>query len=194
MQTHFKTTLVDSAMAGIDLSTQPVSKVTWVHRDDLIANEYNPNFVAPPELDLLEISILEDGWTQPIVTRYEIQTDGRRGVNQIIVDGFHRYIVSGRPKVYALTRGFVPTTHIVPADFASQQMSTIRHNRAKGTHAVLQMAEIVAGLIRGGMAMEEIMFRLQMEREEVVRLALQKGVPQTDIVVNSDWSSSWKPK
>lgn len=164
--------------------TQPVNNIRWVHRDNLKPNGYNPNAVAPPELKLLKISILEDGWTQPIVVN----------ANYEIVDGYHRWRTSGEVEVYRLTGGYVPIVIIAPEDEASQKMATVRHNRARGTHAVLKMADIVASMVAGGMSMSEICERLQMEDEEVIRLVNRKGIPKTDIVVNNDWSKSWKPE
>lgn len=162
----------------------PVNSVRWVHRDTLKPNLYNPNAVAPPEMRLLKISILEDGWTQPIVVTED----------NTIVDGFHRWTVSGQKDVYRLTAGMVPVVTLKPKDEASQQMATIRHNRARGTHAVLRMADIVEGMIKSGLSMDEICDRLQMEDEEVIRLANRKGIPKTDIIRNTDWSKSWKPE
>lgn len=111
-----------------------------------------------------------------------------------IVDGFHRWTVSGHREIYALTDGYVPVVFVQPKDEASQQMATIRHNRARGTHAVLRMADIVSGMVKDGLCMEEICHRLQMEEEEVVRLSNRAGIPKTDIVVNHSWSKSWVPE
>ena len=162
---------------------QPINRVKWVHRDELKPNNYNPNAVAPPELRLLKISILEDGWTQPIVCNED----------NTIVDGFHRWTVSGSKELRKLTGGFVPVVYLGNKDTASNMMATIRHNRARGTHAVLRMADIVESMIKDGLCMEEICERLQMESEEVVRLANRKGIPRTDIVVKAEWSKSWVP-
>jgi ParB-like chromosome segregation protein Spo0J len=163
---------------------QPINKVQWVHRDTLRPNYYNPNAVAPPEMKLLKISIIEDGWTQPIVANPD----------NTIVDGFHRWTVSGDPDVYRVTGGYVPVVFISPKDEASQKMATIRHNRARGTHGVLPMADIVESMIRDGVSGDEICERLQMELEEVVRLANRKGIPKTAIVVKSTFSRSWSPQ
>src|SRR5438105_1178305 len=84
------------------LEKQPVSNVVWRHRDELIPNSYNPNAVAPPEMELLKISILEDGWTQPIVILPDFH----------IVDGFHRYTVSADPRLHERFGGFVPTVMV----------------------------------------------------------------------------------
>ena len=117
--------------------TQPVSSVEWTDPKTLRANFYNPNHVAPPELELLKLSILEDGWTQPIVAR----EDGE------IVDGYHRfYLATHDREVAALTKGMVPVVRLTPRSNADQMMSTIRHNRARGTHGVLKMADIVRRL------------------------------------------------
>lgn len=163
---------------------QPINQVQWLHRDNLKPNNYNPNAVAPPELRLLKISIIEDGWTQPIVANPD----------RTIVDGFHRWTVSGHPEIYALTGGYVPVVFVEPKDDASKQMATIRHNRARGTHAVLRMSDIVAGMVKDGLSMQEICTRLQMEEEEVIRLSNRAGIPKTDIVSNHSWSASWIPE
>lgn len=146
----------------MSIENQPVNGVVWKHRDELRSNVYNPNSVFPLEMDLLRTSILEDGWTQPIVAR----ADGE------IVDGFHRWTMSADPKVYALTDGYVPVVVLpVEGDMAHQMMSTIRHNRARGSHYVLKMADIVNVLVgEMGLSSEEIMERLGMEAEEVKRL------------------------
>lgn len=146
-------------------STQPLHNLTWVSRDTLRANQYNPNKVAPPEMRLLKISILENGWTQPIVAR----PDGE------IVDGFHRWTLSADKDIAALTDGLIPVVYLAPdLDPASQRMATIRHNRARGSHHVVKMADIVGELDELGLSAEEIGLRLQMESEEVARL-IQRG-------------------
>lgn len=165
------------------MAGQPIDRVQWVHRDRLHSNDYNPNAMAPAELQLLKISILEDGWTQPIVAL----KDGT------IVDGFHRWTVSGSREVGSLTGGMVPVVYIAPASRAAQQAATIRHNRARGSHAVLKMADIVRSMIKSGMSMEEMCSSLGMEPEEVVRLASRKGIPRTAIIHNTTWSKSWVP-
>lgn len=150
------------------IENQPLMSVEWVDRGKLHANRYNPNHVSPREMKLLKISILEDGWTQPIVAR----TDGE------IVDGFHRWTTSADKEVYAMTGGKVPVVYLnVPAEH--QMMSTIRHNRARGNHAVLKMADIVRHLVdEEGLTFEEVGTRLQMEEEEVDRLYDQSGMTE----------------
>ena len=162
---------------------QPLSQIVWRDRHELKPNNYNPNKVAPPELKLLKISILEDGWTQPIVINPDMT----------IVDGFHRWTVSGQNEVFALTNGMVPTVMVQPKNESDQQMATIRHNRARGTHGVLEMSNIVTDMVKNGLTGEEIMKRLMMEKEEVVRLLFRAGIPKSDVFKELEFSKSWKP-
>ena len=165
-----------------DTKSQPISNVKWVHRDTLKPNHYNPNKVAPPELELLIISILEDGWTQPIVTL----PDGT------IVDGFHRYTVSLDKRLMSKFDGLVPVVS-VDIDPVHRQMSTIRHNRARGTHGIVPMASIIRGIIDDGISKEEIQTRLGMEDEEVDRLTDRAGMPTQAAKTQDEFGKSWKP-
>jgi ParB-like chromosome segregation protein Spo0J len=161
---------------------QPLHNIKWIKRGLLNPNNYNPNSVAPPELKLLKISILEDGWTQPIVITPDYE----------IVDGFHRWSVSADPQISKLTDGLIPVVTTNPASKESQKMATIRHNRARGTHGVLNMALIVQSLIKANIPQQEIEQLLQMESEEVIRLALKVGINKTDIVQNAEFSQAWE--
>ena len=163
---------------------QPLDKIEWIDRDKIKPNNYNPNKVAPTELKLLKTSILEDGWTQPIV----INPDNT------IVDGFHRWTVSGHKEIHALTNGKIPVVTIRPKDFSQQQMATIRHNRARGTHGVLEMSSIVTDMVNKGVTGEEIIKRLGMEKEEVVRLLFRAGIPKSEVFKDKEFSKSWTPK
>lgn len=163
------------------MKQQPIDQVKWIDRDSIKPNDYNPNRVASPEMKLLKISILEDGWTQPIV----INPDNE------IVDGFHRWTVSGFDEVRELTGGKVPVVVTQPSNAEHQKMSTIRHNRARGTHGVLDMAKIIQSMIDAGMTQQEIETRLQMESEEVVRLALRVGIPKSDLLQDDTFSKAW---
>ncbi|MDL2342576.1 ParB N-terminal domain-containing protein [Deinococcus sp. MIMF12] len=164
---------------------QPLSVIEWVHRDDLYANNYNPNYAAKPEMELLKTSIVEDGWTQPLVAR----PDGE------IVDGFHRWTCSGDPRIYAMTGGYVPVVRLLPPAVGDQMLSTIRHNRARGEHGVLKMAEIVRRLIdEEGMTPEQVMQRCGMEKEEVTRLYDRGGMTERGTQGKTEFSRGWSPK
>lgn len=161
------------------LNKQPVSAVRWLHRDELIPNDYNPNKVMPPELELLILSILEDGWTQPIVCLSDLT----------IVDGFHRYTVSADPRIVKVTHGYVPVV-IINVDPVHKKMSTVRHNRARGQHGILPMASIVRSMYEAGVTRDEIMRRLGMEDEEVDRLLISSGTPTK---LGKGFGQSWVP-
>jgi ParB-like chromosome segregation protein Spo0J len=163
---------------------QPLNNIIWIDRNALVPNDYNPNKVAPPELKLLKISIMEDGWTQPIVINSDYS----------IVDGFHRWTVSGHKEIYDLTDGMVPVVMLKETNSADKKMATIRHNRARGTHGVLEMSDIIVSMVADGLTGNEIMSRLMMEKEEVVRLLTRAGIPKSDVFKDSDFSKSWTPK
>ena len=164
---------------------QPIDKVTWVERNRLKANNYNPNNVFTPEMKLLKLSILEDGWTQPIVVR--------EGSFEI-VDGFHRWTVAGDPEIKARNNDRVPCVFLRNnAGRDDQMLSTVRHNRARGVHHVLKMASIVRELIdKQGMSDEEVGVRLGMDREEVERLYDSSGM--TERGSSKAFSEAWAPK
>ena len=164
---------------------QPISSVQWVDRDTLHANSYNPNKVAAIEMELLIESILLCGWTQPIVVRS----------NNQIVDGFHRWTVSDDKRLREHTGGKVPVV-VLPDDMdMSEQISaTITHNRARGSHYVMSMAEIVRSLKdEQGVDDEWIMTHLGMEQEEVRRLYDNSGSPDTKGDDEEDFNSGWVP-
>jgi ParB-like chromosome segregation protein Spo0J len=166
-----------------ETGSEPISEVRWVHVSTLRPNAYNPNHVAAPEMKLLALSILEDGWTQPIV----IQPDGE------IVDGFHRYTIScSNPDIKKKYRGWVPTVTL-RIDPVHGRMSTIRHNRARGVHGILPMADIVRYIIESGCSIEDLMKRLGMEKEEVDRLADRSGMPDISGKLKGNFGSSWQP-
>lgn len=159
-------TLTVNQLAAV--AAQPVAGVRWVPRDHLHANDWNPNRQAPPEFKLLKVSLLENGWTQPIVAR---PRDGKLQ----IVDGYHRWLLTEDREVAALTAGLVPVVVLPEVDEATARAATVRHNRARGTHGVLPMADIVAALLDLGLEPAEIQKRLGMDAEEVDRLA-DRGV------------------
>lgn len=163
--------------------TQPISHVMWLPRTALSGNAWNPNRQAPPENQLLKTSIIENGWTQPVVAR-------DHGTTIEIVDGYHRWASTEDPAVGSLTDNHVPVVVLPPTDEATARMATIRHNRARGTHHVLGMAAIVAELIGLGVTPDQIRERLGMDAEEVTRLAdrgdmLKRHAPDS---FNNGWT------
>jgi hypothetical protein len=151
----------DRIKASIDV--QPVAHVRWVHRSHVRANAWNPNHVAPIELDLLRRSIMANGWTQPIVVTGDTPPE--------IIDGYHRYLISGEPDIYDLTDGYLPVVIIRGADSPLALMAaTVRHNRARGTHGVRPMSDIIIAWLDAGASPSTIAVEFGMELDEVERL------------------------
>jgi ParB-like chromosome segregation protein Spo0J len=160
----------------------PVSKVLWVPADLVQANDYNPNSVAPPEMRLLELSIEQDGYTQPIVTW--LREDGVYEV----VDGFHRHRV-GKEK---LKLSHLPVV-VINADRQEKSdriASTIRHNRARGKHAVSAMSDIVQELARRNWSDAKIAKELGMDADEVLRLKQISGL--AEMFADQEFSEAWE--
>lgn len=164
--------------------SSPVYNVRAVPIDQVVSNDYNPNKVAPPEMRLLELSIWEDGYTQPIVTFY----DSEKSV-YIVVDGFHRYSVMKTSKrIFEREHGMLPIVTI-EKEIGERIASTIRHNRARGTHNVDLMSNIVAELHQIGKSDAWISKKLGMDADEVLRLKQVGGL--ADLFRNNEFSKSW---
>ncbi len=165
----------------------PVDLVLWVPAEGVAANEYNPNTVAPPEMRLLELSIAEDGYTQPVVTWAE-------GDARETIDGFHRGEV-GRScaTVRASTLGLLPVTTVNAnrTGLSDRMASTIRHNRARGQHQVSGMSDIVRDLAKRNWSDKKIAKNLGMEPDEVLRLKQISGL--AELFADQDFSEAWEP-
>lgn len=165
---------------------EPVDCVLWVPSGDVVANDYNPNRVAPPEMRLLEHSITEDGYTQPVVTW---PVDGHYEV----VDGFHRHRVGQESRaVRERIRGYLPVTIIRPDREGRNDRiaSTIRHNRARGKHQVQGMSDIVIELARRNWNDAKIARELGMDPDEVLRLKQISGL--AEMFANAEFSEAWE--
>lgn len=147
-------------MANVDVFA-PLSSLKWVDRNLLKANDYNPNKVSEENLKLLIQSILTNGWTLPIVCRPDFT----------IIDGFHRWTVSGREPLLTKLHGQVPVVIVNHTDRADDIYGTITHNRARGTHLLEPMKAIVKELLDSGKEIKEISKELGMTPEEVFRLS-----------------------
>lgn len=164
---------------------EPVDFVKWVNSNNIIANDYNPNKVAPPEMELLEISIMNDGYTQPIVT---FPNDGIIEV----VDGFHRNRVGKESAIVRhRIKGYLPIVAIrkEQSDKNDRIASTIRHNRARGKHQIDAMSEIVIELKNRNWKNERIARELGMDADEVLRLMQITGLQE--LFKDEDFSKSW---
>lgn len=167
---------------------EPVDFVKWELSDNVVANDYNPNKVAPPEMELLEVSILNDGYTQPIVTW---QNDDKKKTE--VIDGFHRNRVGKESKIVnQRIMGYLPIVNIRKSQSGKNDRiaSTIRHNRARGKHQVDAMSEIVIELKNRNWTNKRIATQLGMDEEEVLRLCQISGLEH--LFSDNDFSNAWE--
>lgn len=160
----------------------PVSRVRWVPAQQVTANDYNPNSVAPPEMELLQLSIEADGYTQPIVC-WQTGPDAYE-----VIDGFHRYRVG--VERLKLTHLPIVVANEDRTDRGDRIAATIRHNRARGKHQVGAMSEIVLELSRRNWSPEKIGRELGMEPDEVLRLRQITGL--AELFAGREFSEAWE--
>jgi ParB-like chromosome segregation protein Spo0J len=169
------------------LKAEPVDCVLWVKGEQVIANDYNPNKVAPPEMILLGVSIDEDGFTQPIVTfSEEVNT-------YTVIDGFHRNRVGKEiGPIRERLKGYLPVTVIRPdrEGRCDRIASTIRHNRARGKHTIGGMTDIVVELKRRNWSNEKIGRELGMDPDEILRLSQISGL--AEMFADRNFSEAWE--
>lgn len=168
------------------MKTEPVDCVLWVKNENVHANDYNPNSVAPPEMELLRVSIESDGYTQPIVTMPDNSA-------YEVVDGFHRHRVGKECQdINTRVHGRLPIVAINESrmDKGDRIAATIRHNRARGKHKIDSMSEIVLDLRRRNWSDEKISRELGMEPDEVLRLAQITGL--AEMFKDQDFSQAWE--
>jgi ParB-like chromosome segregation protein Spo0J len=167
------------------MSESPVYGVIRVPVDKIRANEYNPNAVAPPEMRLLYESIKEDGYTMPIVCYYHEADDMYE-----IVDGFHRYTIMLKHKdIYERECGCLPVS-VIQKPIDERMASTVRHNRARGSHDIDLMSNIVAELVEMGRSDSWIAKKLGMDCDEILRLKQITGLAQ--LFKSKHYSSAWE--
>lgn len=167
-------------------SSEPVDFVRWVKSESVEANDYNPNSVAPPEMKLLEISIGQDGYTQPIVA-WEVEN------GFTVIDGFHRNRVGKEcASVRERIHGYLPLAVINQdrTDRGDRISATIRHNRARGKHKIDAMSDIVVELKRRNWSDEKIGRELGMDPDEVLRLSQISGL--AEMFADRDFSEAWE--
>ncbi|EGO9937608.1 TPA: IbrB-like domain-containing protein [Enterococcus faecium] len=165
-----------------------VSPVYNVHRipiEKIYANDYNPNKVASVELKLLEQSILADGYTMPIVCYYLEEKDRYE-----IVDGYHRYLVMKESNEIAERENHHLPVSIIDKPITERIASTIRHNRARGTHSIDHMVDIVKKLVDSGLSDQWIIKNLGMDKDEVLRLKQISGI--ASLFKESKFSEAWE--
>jgi len=163
----------------------PVYDVRSVPLDKVTANDYNPNKVAPPEMALLETSIWEDGYTQPVVTVYDKEND-----KYVVVDGFHRFLtLKGSERIRAREGDMLPVV-VLDKEMGDRMASTIRHNRARGSHNIELMSQIVAELVEMGKGDRWICEHVGMSKDELLRMKQVTGL--ASLFQSHDFSSAWE--
>lgn len=170
-------------------NSQPVDCILWVPNSTVHANDYNPNSVAPPEMELLKISIMNDGYTQPIVTM-----DNGDETREVI-DGFHRNRCGKEcHEIQEKVLGFLPVVTIKDErkEKGDRIAATIRHNRARGKHKVESMSDIVLDLKRRNWSTAKISKELGMDDDEVLRLSQISGL--VDMFKDEEFSKAWIPE
>lgn len=168
-------------------SKSPAYNIIAVPVEKVKANTYNPNVVAPPEMKLLYESIREDGYTMPVVCYYAQEED-----KYIIVDGFHRYrVMLEHSDIYEREKGQLPVS-VIDKPIDQRMASTIRHNRARGTHNVELMSSIVKELYELGRSDEWISLHLGMEKDEILRLKQITGL--SALFKDIKFGKAWRPE
>lgn len=165
---------------------EPVDCVLWLKSSDVVANDYNPNTMAPAEKRLLKHSLESDGFTQPLVSA---KTDDK----YVLIDGYHRYQI-GKKNLSGRLNGYLPVV-IVKSEktsLAQKIASTVRHNRARGKHAITSMSEIVRDLVRLGWSDKRISTELGMEEDEILRLKQISGL--SELFAGEKFSEAWTVK
>lgn len=174
-------------LVGIE---HPVLAVQLVKVEDVSANDYNPNKVAPPEMKLLELSIKKDGLTMPVVVSEDTEGAINKEKKYVVVDGFHRRtVIANNKDVNAESMGYLPVS-ILKKGIEDRITSTVRHNMARGTHQVELSAKLVTALKKHNWTNERIGEELGMDADEVLRLKQITGLAEA--FANKEFSKSWE--
>lgn len=162
---------------------EPVDCVLWLPAGKVRANDYNPNVMAPAEQRLLQLSLMTEGYTQPVVV-------ARAGRGYSVVDGYHRMqLGKHKPRLRERLKGYLPVVMVHETGDSERRAATVRHNRARGQHAVTAMSELVRDLARLGWGDERIAKELGMDADEVLRLKQISGL--AEMFGDGAFSEAW---
>jgi len=171
----------------VSIVSQPIDYVRWVDIDMVQPNDYNPNSVAKIEMGLLYKSIKHDGYTQPVVTIYDKEIG-----KYVIIDGFHRYFTcKNNPDIRERNKGMLPIV-VLDKNINDRMASTVRHNRARGTHSVQGMSSMVFDMLENGWADADICNHLGMEAEELLKLKHVTGFSK--LFEDIEYKKAWETK
>lgn len=161
--------------------TFPCLNVIMVPYEKVQANNYNPNAVPSEKMQLLKQSIIDNGFTFPIVTIYDEEIE-----KYIIIDGFHRYTILGKKW---LNQPLVPVV-VLKHSMSQRMIATVQFNKAKGHHQIDLDADIVKSLLQQGLKQEEIAKHLGLDLETIHRYTQLAKI--ADVFANVGFSASWK--
>ncbi|WP_067708960.1 ParB N-terminal domain-containing protein [Erwinia sp. ErVv1] len=161
----------------------PIDSVEWVKMSDIELNNYNPNKISPYEFTLLRVSLLRNGYTQPVIVHEENN-------KYIVIDGEHRFRLGMEtPELQQSLHGYIPVAKISNVHLQDRMAATIRHNRARGLNSVQGMTEIVVSLSNKGWDDEKISSELGMEQDEILRLKQLSGLEE--LFRNEEYTEAW---
>jgi ParB-like chromosome segregation protein Spo0J len=186
--------MTDGPVATMPPELHPISKVQWMPVDCLHANDYNPNVVITPEMKLLRLSLLQQGWIQPILVAQEAAEEHDGPARLVIIDGFHRATLAKTDaKVFALTGGLVPCC-VLTLTVPERMLLTVRINRAKGTHIAAKMEGLIKDVVlRYGYTIKQVAKEIGADRHEVEML-LQENVFKQKDTENHAYTRAWGTK
>lgn len=159
----------------------PCLAIKLVNRDDIMANNYNPNSVPSDKMELLKQSIIDNGFCFPIVTIWSEEEQ-----KYVIIDGFHRFTMCS-PEWLDIEQ--VPIV-VLDHDISQRMAATVQFNKARGVHEIDGDADIVKSLSQQGLSDEEICKHLGLDAETVLRYKQLTGI--LDLFKNTSYSPAWE--
>jgi ParB-like chromosome segregation protein Spo0J len=162
----------------------PCANTIIVNRDLIKANTYNPNGMPDHKKQDLMESIQMSGFSFPVAAWW----DNDQGLF-VIVDGFHRWLVSGYDGLGMSHVPVAPLDHLTPSE---RMMATWLFNKARGFHQVDLDAELIRSLIEQGVDEDEIAKTLGVDLETVHRYKQVTGI--ADLFKNTNYSMPWEMK
>jgi ParB-like chromosome segregation protein Spo0J len=159
----------------------PCVDTLLVRTEMLVANTWNPNHVPEGKMQLLETSIIDNGFCFPVVVIWDEDQDAF-----VVVDGFHRTLIA---RADWLGFDYVPVV-VLDHDIAKRMIATKQFNAARGVHELDLDAELIRKLLEQGMDDKQIADKLGMDIEAVHRYKQVTGV--AELFKNTPYSIAWE--
>jgi ParB-like chromosome segregation protein Spo0J len=178
----------------MDVAQHPIDNILWIDTDLLVANDYNPNVVIGPEWQLLKLSLLKQGWLQPVLVSVILDDAGQPTGQYRIIDGFHRSTLAKTDKKVREKFGTKVPCAVLDISEAERKMLTVRINRAKGSHMAARMHDLVTSLHQEhGIPVDQLCSELGASKAEI-ELLLQENVFAKLDTPNHVYSQAWTVK